>query len=731
MTTLNDSSDGVRAQLFIYAKDFNDLLQQHAKLQQRHQTLLQLQGRDTHSSDLLFDLIRTSRRPLLVTDAAGTILRTNRSGRHILQGHGESPLAVNLRDRADPAHIGDLDAVLRRFALDATDEAMVLCRLRLRDADMPDVTLAYLALVTPYRGLDDTQLYWQFLDPDAGAPLDRLPPSRLLDLGSEKYAVMVTDPQARILAVSAGLCLMTDFAEEELLHQPVSVLASGRHTPEFYQSFWGRLKSLGGWTGEFLNRRRSGNIYPEWRTIKAVQDVDGRTLFFAAASRDVSDRNNNIEQLSKLAYHDALTSLPNRRLLDDRLAQAIKVARRGDEGLSLLFMDLDGFKPVNDRYGHAVGDQVLQQVATRLEKALRGGDTVARIGGDEFVILLPELSRIADIEEVARKLLSRLSMPIAVGDLRIFIGASVGCARYPADGDDGDTLIRNADAAMYHAKQQGGNQVGFLGTGALAQSRPTLGLDVWGAAERGEMRLVYQPQVHAADPRRLRGCEALLRWQHPVHGTIPPDVFISAAENNGAILPLGLWVLTSACRQARAWQDAGLDGLVMSVNVSYRQMQDTAFASSVRSVLEQTGLAPEHLELEITETATGMLETDHFEQLQSLRQLGVKIAIDDFGIGYSSLKRLSTLRADTLKIDREFTRGIASSREALALCQCVLSIGHALGMAVIAEGIEEGAQIEVLARQGCELLQGYHVSRPLEAEAVLGWARQQTARAVT
>lgn len=731
MTTSNDPTEGLRAQLFVYARDFNDLLQQHAKLQHRHQTLLQLQGRDSHSSDLLFELVRSSRRPLVVTDAQGNVLRTNRSGRHILQGHGLSPLIACLRDRIDPTQGGDLDAVLTRFALDATDEAMVLCRLGLRDPDLPEVTISYLALVMPSRELDATLLYWQFLDPDVGGPLERLPAGRLLDFDSEKYAVMVTDPQARILAVSAGLCFMTDFAEEELLQQPASLLASGRHTPEFYQSFWGRLKSLGAWTGEFLNRRRSGNIYPEWRTIKAVQDVDGRTLFFAAASRDVSDRSNSVEQLSKLAYHDALTSLPNRRLLDDRLAQAIKVARRGDEGLSLLFMDLDGFKPINDRHGHAVGDQVLQQVAARLEKAVRGGDTVARIGGDEFVVLLPGINRVSDVEEVARKLLSRLSMPVPVGELRLFVGASLGCARFPADGDDGDTLIRNADAAMYQAKQRGGNQVGFLGSDAVTRSRPTLGLDVWGAAERGEMRVVYQPQVHAAEPNRLRGCEALLRWQHPVHGSIEPDVFISAAENNGAILPLGLWVLTAACRQARAWQDAGLKGLVMSVNVSYRQVQDTAFAGTVRTVLAQTGLSPTLLELEITETATGMLEAEHFEQLQSLRQLGVKIAIDDFGIGYSSLKRLSTLRADTLKIDREFTRDIAVSREALALCQCVLSIGHALGMEVIAEGIEESAQADVLARQGCELLQGYHISRPLEADALLGWVRRPMACAVS
>ena len=719
-------TEDYRSQLFAYAKDFNDLLRQHAKLQHRHQSLLQLQGRETNSSDLLHDLIGASRRPLLVTDARGNVIRANRGARHVLQGNGLHPLIGNLRDRVDAAGAAELDALLQHFAAETTNEAMVLCRLGLLHSDLPGAVITYTLLVMRARDMDIAQIHWQFLEPDAGQPLESLAPQRLLDMETARFAVLVTDPQARILAVNAGLCVMTDFTAEELLQRPISVLSSGRHTAEFYQAFWERLKTFGSWTGEFLNRRRSGNIYPELRTIKSVQDLNGRTLFYVSASHDVSDRNNSIEKLSRLAYHDALTTLPNRRLLDDRLAQAIKVARRGDDGLSLLFMDLDRLKPINDVHGHAVGDQVLQQVAARLEQTVRGGDTVARIGGDEFVILLPGINRIGDVEEVVRKLLTTLSAPITAGEFRLFVGASFGCARYPVDGVDGDTLIRNADAAMYVAKQRGGNQIGYLDVDTAIQARPTVGLDVWGAAERGEMRVVYQPQVGADLSRGLRGFEALLRWQHPVHGNIEPVVFIAAAENNGAMLPLGLWVLKTACRQARVWQDEGMGGIVMSVNVSYRQIQDPEFSSQVCSILAQTGLPPGQLELEITETATGMLEDEHFEQLQSLRGMGVKIAIDDFGIGYSSLKRLSTLKADTLKIDREFTRDIATSREALALCQCVLGIGHAMGMVVIAEGIEQVHQIEILAQHGCDLLQGYHISRPLEAAAVPEWARAAT-----
>jgi diguanylate cyclase (GGDEF)-like protein len=507
--------------------------------------------------------------------------------------------------------------------------------------------------------------------------------------------------------------------------QNPKMFSSGHHDNAFYEAFWTELTANGSWSGEFFNRRKDGQIYPDWKTIKVVKNVQGDTLAFVSVMTDTSHQYQDNVLLSRLAFHDALTGLPNRRLLEDRLAQVLSQAQRDGTGFSLFYMDLDRFKPINDDLGHEVGDLVLQEVSARLKKSVRQADTAARVGGDEFVILLQSAVRGDDVESIATNLLAKLSEPIAVGEQQLLIGASIGCARYPQDGVDIATLLKNADSAMYAAKRLGGNHFCFYESAGDHNALSNLGLDLWRALERQEMHVVYQPQVTAGG--QLCGCEALLRWTHPVLGAVSPATFIPIAETNGAILPLGDWVLEAACRQLQAWQTQGLPAMGMSVNVSSRQLHDPDFVNRVYKTLLTTGVAPHSLELEITETDALQCDGANQYDLQALRALGVKIAIDDFGTGYSSLSRLKTLPVDRLKIDQSFVRDLASSPNARAISQCFVSMGMAMGMEVVAEGVETTEQHSVLTAQGCHRIQGYLTGRPMTAENLLVWFKHNQA----
>ncbi|CAD5373356.1 EAL domain-containing protein [Rubrivivax sp. A210] len=717
--------DDFRDQLFRYAQDLDDLLEQHGKLQQRYQSLLQQQGRSPNSNDQLLDLIIRSRQALVITDTRGRIARANRAAREFLQGTGSEVVTTDNLCNCVAAH--DRDALVQlidRFAVNVSSEAAVLCRFDQADPRCNGKVHPFAFLAVPVHSGGQSYIYWLMRpmpERAAAAPT----PQFVLPMDSGTYGVMITDGQAKVTAANLAFSSISEYGPDELLGQSARLLSSGRHSTEFYQAFWARLTALGNWTGEFLNRRKSGHIYPEWKTVKAIHDIEGQLVNYVSVIRDISENDNSIEQLSRLAYFDALTGLPNRRMLEDRMSQAAKAARRGGDGMSVLFIDLDRFKPVNDLFGHDTGDLVLQEIGARLQGAVRATDTVARVGGDEFVVLLPESHTRAQIEAVIEKILATLDAPVVVGDHGHAIGASIGCAIYPEDGEDAETLIRHADAAMYRSKKRGGNQGSLHGDQVDLAPHRTLGSELWGAAERGEMRLVYQPQVDAGAGRGLRGCEALLRWTHPRHGAIGPETFIALAEENGAIVPLGQWVLATACAQMQHWNDAGLGGRSISVNISYRQLQEPGFADSVRDILLQTGLPPVALELELTESATSRLEAHHVRQLQGLRTQGVKVAIDDFGVGHSSLKRLLDLPADSLKIDRHFVRNLGTSSESRALSQCVVGVGLALGMQVIAEGVEHQDQADVLAKQGCNLLQGYLTGPPMEAAEMLAWMQRQ------
>ena len=714
---MNLGLNDLRSQLYRYAQDMQELMGQHGLLQSRYQAVLQSQGRASVNNDLLLLGIRDGSTPYLVTDSSGSITQVNSCAEPLLGESGLDLRSMSLMQLVPQAQRPTFTTLLAQLASMNGNSALLQSRIGFFSGMEIDSICQFDVLIIPRQTYTQMEYFWLLHPADSNTP-DALDALQKFDLLSDSgYGLLLTDATAAICATNFAFTQITGFEATEVMGHNPSLLSCGRHDDKFYKSFWSELTTLGSWSGEFFNRRKSGQIYPEWKTVKSVKNMAGDTFAYLSVFADSTHQRNDSDQLARMAYHDTLTGLPNRRLLEDRLTQSLSMAHRDGSGLSLFFIDLDRFKPINDKLGHEVGDQVLQEVARRLEKSVRQGDTAARVGGDEFVILLQSVARAEDVESIANVVLSKLSAPIVVGEHQLLVGASIGCARYPQDGSELGALLKHADRAMYAAKRLGGSHFclheGRGGSNAVAN----LGHDLWQALARNEMHLVYQPQVTGSGT--LRGCEALLRWTHPTMGTVSPLTFVPLAEANGAILPLGDWVLDSACRQLKRFQEAGQHGMTMAVNVSARQLNDPDFPNRVCQILLATGIVPHALELEVTESEALRCESDGQQSLQPLRALGVKIAIDDFGIGFSSLSRLQMLPIDRLKIDQSFVRDLATSFNARAISQCFVSLGLAMGLEVVAEGVETSEQHQVLSGQGCHLIQGYFTGRPMSAQALL------------
>jgi diguanylate cyclase (GGDEF)-like protein len=439
-------------------------------------------------------------------------------------------------------------------------------------------------------------------------------------------------------------------------------------------------------------------------------------------AKDVTDRTRNLEaankQLRHLATHDALTSLPNRVLLDDRMSQAIVHGERADEGFAVCVLDLDRFKFINDSLGHRAGDELLKHVARRLTSAVRSVDTVARLGGDEFVLIITQTRTQADTERVARNVIEALQASVAIGEHEVHTSASIGIAFYPGDGTTIETLYAHADAAMYCAKQRGGSSVEcFAPSMNLAtEDRVRFEGDLHRALKQQQFELHYQPKFNAAT-RRIHSAEALIRWRHPERGLIPPDLFIPLAEESGLIVPIGEWVLREACRQARAWQDQGLPSLRVAVNISAVQFRRLDLVDTVRCALTDAGIDAQYLEIELTETAVMSDPEESVDILERLSRMGVIVSVDDFGTGYSSMSYLRRFPIDKLKIDRSFITNVMTSADDAAIVQAIISLAHSLRLTVVAEGVETAEQVAFLQKHGCDQYQGYYFSRPVEAAA--------------
>ena len=541
---------------------------------------------------------------------------------------------------------------------------------------------------------------------------------------STEEGVVITDPGGVIIDVNPAFTEITGYSRAEAIGKNPRILRSDRQDAAFYAALWQSLNATGRWQGEIWNRRKSGEIYPEWLTINAVRDEDAQLVNYVAVFSDISGIKQSQAQLAHLAHHDPLTDLPNRLLFHDRLGHALSRADRDGSQLAVLFIDLDRFKHINDSLGHLAGDGLLQEVARRLTGAVRREDTVARMGGDEFTLLLEDLRRPEDAAVLARKLLEALGDPYAIAGRELFVTASVGISLYPRDGQSAEELVRNADAAMYQAKDAGRNGYHFYTPQltAAALQRVHLEADLRRALGRGELVVHYQPQIELGSGR-LIGAEALVRWRHPEQGLIAPDRFIHLAEDTGLIIELGELVLRAACRQAMDWLASGVPIERIAVNVSAQQVQRSDFVGTVRDVLADTGLPPRHLELEVTETFIMGQAEEGIRALHQLREMGVRLAVDDFGTGYSSLGYLKRLPIHMLKIDRSFVSELHGDSEDLAIAKAVIALGRTLGLQVIAEGVEHDDQAGLLLAEGCHYAQGYLFGRPLEgADFARHWA---------
>lgn len=462
---------------------------------------------------------------------------------------------------------------------------------------------------------------------------------------------------------------------------------------------------------------KSGTEYPIEDSAAPIRGSDGKIMGVVLVFHDVSEARKMVSKMTYLAEHDFLTGLPNRLLINDRLSQALMIAKRDKEYVALLFLDLDRFKNINDSLGHEIGDQLLKMVAIKLASCLRASDTISRQGGDEFMILLPEMVDHFSPAEVAEKLLAAATQPFEIAGHEIRISVSIGIAVYPDDGDNVEMLTKSADSAMYHAKALGRNNYQFFTQSMNERIRQLAELEhhLRRAVELNEFFLVYQPKVDILTGD-IVGVEALLRWQHAQWGLVAPDRFISIGEDTGLIKPIGAWVLKEACRQNRAWQDAGFKKMPISVNVSAVQLREKLFLQEVTETLMLTGLAPNYLELEVTESVAIEGEQDTISWLTTLKDMGVGLSIDDFGTGYSSLSYLKRLPIDTIKIDKSFIRDIKTDPDDATIISAIIKMSHGLKLKVIAEGVETQEQLDFLTLEGCDQYQGYLISEPVSAE---------------
>lgn len=529
--------------------------------------------------------------------------------------------------------------------------------------------------------------------------------------------VMVTDPNGKIVLVNPAFTAVTGYTPEEAIGKTPRILYSGKQDAEFYVNMWASIHETGHWRGEIWNRRKNGEVYLELLTITAIKDECDKTIYYAGVFSDITERKRYEEQIKHQAYHDALTGLPNRFLFHDRLSQALAHASRNHEMLAVMFLDLDRFKLINDSLGHAVGDQLLQAVARRLTGCLRKVDTVSRLGGDEFTVIIPQITREKDAAKVARKIISALFSPFVLNGHEFFITTSIGISLYPTDGTDIETLIKNADTAMYRAKEKGGNHYQFYTAdmNAKAVERLALETSLRRALDRQEFELYYQPLTDLS-ASRIAGAEALIRWRHPELGIVSPEDFIQSAEETGLIVRIGEWILFTACKQIKAWQESRLPIERVCVNLSARQLLQEDLVVTIAWVLQETGIDPGCLELEIAENITISDLEQAIETLRELKLLGVRIAMDDFGTGYSSLMYLKKFPIDTLKIDRSLVRDIPSNSDDMAIISAVVTLAHTLKMEVVAEGVETRQQLGLLQSLNCDLIQGYLFCEPLPAD---------------
>lgn len=530
-------------------------------------------------------------------------------------------------------------------------------------------------------------------------------------------SIVITNAAGDIQRVNQAFCRASGYEAEDIIGHPARLLSQGLHEDAHYQAIMAALEERSLWQGEILNRAKDGQIYATWARVTVLRDNANRILNFVTISTDVSKRDVGLERIENM-NEDALTGLPNRILVLDRLKQLI-INAKASHAVSVLLLNLDRFKQVNDAHGHAVGDAVLKEISQRIRTSVADVDTVARMNGDEFAVVVAENTIESHADSIAARIAARVSAPIQVESKSMEIGTSIGISVYPSDAQTAEDLIQQATLAMHQAKS--------AGQGGIRQFTPDMNVHIMRRAQlesslrkaitHNELSLVYQPQVHAAT-ERIVGVEALLRWHHPEYGWVTPAEFIPIAEDSGAILDLGRWALREACLQLKAWHDRGYTHLSMGVNVSAIQLRSQAFETTLRDTLAKTGIDPHFLELEITESAVMNDKEGANAAMRRLKESGVRISIDDFGTGYSSLSYLKTFSIDKLKIDKSFIDDAATKEEDAAIVNAIVMMAKSLKLKTICEGVETAEQLRFLRSIGCDEIQGYYFSKPLPAAEV-------------
>lgn len=547
---------------------------------------------------------------------------------------------------------------------------------------------------------------------------------------SSYSGVIVTDAEGRIVEVNDAFTRITGYSSDEVRGKNPHLMASGRHDHEFYREMWLSIHSKGHWQGEIWNRRKNGEVFPEWLSISVVRGKDGMASHYVGIFSDISARKEAEAQIHQMAFYDTLTRLPNRRLLMDRLVQAFAVSARNGQFGALMFLDLDNFKTLNDTKGHDIGDMLLLEVAKRLTGCVRDGDTVARLGGDEFIVILASLNAnpadaATQAELVAEKIRDALSQPYKLKQHVHHSTPSIGIALFRGHQENAENLLKYADTAMYQAKTAGRNTIRFYDPAmqAAIESRAELEDELRQAIELRQFFVHYQVQVDSR--QHAVGAEVLLRWNNPERGLVSPAQFIPLAEETGLIVPIGLWVLQEACLQLKRWQHEKLTcDLSLAVNVSAKQFRQRDFVSQVQRILVESGAKPSLLKLELTESTVLENVEDTIAKMRELKLMGVSFAMDDFGTGYSSLQYLKKLPLDQIKIDQSFVRDLATDPNDAAIVQTIIAMSQAMGLRVIAEGVETEAQRNFLDQHGCHSFQGYLFGKPMPLDAFVETLRQ-------
>lgn len=532
--------------------------------------------------------------------------------------------------------------------------------------------------------------------------------------------IVVTDANNTILWTNAAFSRLLGYEEHELEGQRPSAFKSGLHDKAFYEAMWHSLQSTGHWRGEIWNKRKNGEIFPERMSLNVITDAQGKCTHYVCMFTDISQEKQREQQLEFLAHRDPLTGLSNRNWFTQELQNLVEAAASQSEQMSVILLNLDRFKDVNDSYGHAVGDEVLRHIARQVQAALRPGDVIARMAGDEIVVLARNLISPDDAAHIAERLIQAAAQPWKSPDgFAVVVSVSAGICCYPQHAQNASALVQGAHAAVYGAKEgKGGSNMWcfFNETMTLAaRERIALEANLRNALAQGHLQLYYQPQIEIASGR-IMGCEALMRWIDPEQGMISPARFIPVAELCGLIAPLGEWALHTACHHAQAWRAQGLPEISVAVNVSLHQFLLTDIVLCVNQALQASGLPAQYLELEITESALAARPEEALTVLSALKSIGIRLAIDDFGTGYSSLAHLKRFPIDLLKIDQSFIRDIPQSIDDMAISHAVIAMGQSLDMRVLAEGVETQEQLQFLRRHGCNFYQGYLFSKPLPAQ---------------